>query len=36
MLEMAQWANRFDVETLVHEDYWSERDNAEDAPPRTE
>jgi len=36
MLEMAQWAQRFDVDTLVHEDYWSERDNAEDAPPLTQ
>jgi len=34
MLEMAQWARRFDVETLVHEDYWSERDDADEAPPR--
>jgi hypothetical protein len=34
MLEMAQWAQRFDVESLVHEDYWSERDTAEDAPPQ--
>jgi len=35
MLEMAQWARRFDLETLVHEDYWSERGDAEDAPPQT-
>jgi 5,6-dimethylbenzimidazole synthase len=35
MLEMEQWARRFDLETLVHEDYWSERGNAEDAPPQT-
>jgi 5,6-dimethylbenzimidazole synthase len=28
MLETAQWAQRVDVKSLVHEDYWSER-----APP---
>jgi 5,6-dimethylbenzimidazole synthase len=33
MLEMEQWARRFDLETLVHEDYWSERGNAEDGAP---
>jgi 5,6-dimethylbenzimidazole synthase len=33
MLEMAQWAQRFNLETLVHEDYWSERSNAEDDAP---
>jgi 5,6-dimethylbenzimidazole synthase len=33
MLEMAQWAGRVDVATLVHEDYWSEPANAEDMPP---
>jgi 5,6-dimethylbenzimidazole synthase len=30
MLEMAHWARRFDVEALVHEDYWSERADVED------
>jgi hypothetical protein len=33
MLEMAQWAERIDLGTLVHEDYWSERGKAEDVPP---
>jgi 5,6-dimethylbenzimidazole synthase len=35
MLEMAHWAQRFDLDTLVHEDYWSERGAAEDVPPPT-
>jgi 5,6-dimethylbenzimidazole synthase len=32
MLEMAQWARRFDVAALVHEDYWSERGDVEEKP----
>jgi len=35
MLEMEDWARRFDLEALVHENYWTERGNAEDAPPHT-
>jgi 5,6-dimethylbenzimidazole synthase len=35
MLEMAQWAQRVEVESLVHQDYWSDRGNAEDLPPQT-
>jgi 5,6-dimethylbenzimidazole synthase len=35
MLEMAHWAQRFDLDTLVHEDYWSERGTPEDLPPPT-
>jgi hypothetical protein len=33
MLEMAQWARRFDLDALVHENYWSGRGNAEDDAP---
>jgi 5,6-dimethylbenzimidazole synthase len=35
MLEMAQWAQRVELESLVHQDYWSDRGNAEDSPPQT-
>ena len=30
MLEMAHWARRFDVEALVHEDYWPECGDVDD------
>src|ERR1700691_523407 len=35
MLETVQWAHGVELETLVHQDYWSDCGKAEDPPPQT-